>query len=226
MSLVTFSEQGVRGRLTALLLDGNTVADYRAGVGQTDAGAGACSVWANQIGIAPSLTAAGGARPTIQADGSVLFDGVANVMATGAFTLNQPTMIYFVGKQVTWTINDYLWDGQTADKLSIYNVTATPQIRMNGGTGANDNSDFSVNVNHIVVASYNGASSFLQVDSNAAVSGNAGSTAGDGFTLGARTGPSAYGNIQVKEVIIRKVADSAATQGQIQFYLKQIYGTP
>ena len=35
-----------------------------------------------------------------------------------------------------------------------------------------------------------------------------------------------YGNIQVKEIIIRNVADSAATQAQIQALLRAIHGTP
>jgi hypothetical protein len=52
---------------------------YMANVGQTDAGSGACSEWADLSGNSRNLTAAGAARPTIQADGSLLGDGFTDV---------------------------------------------------------------------------------------------------------------------------------------------------
>lgn len=218
-------EGGARTVLTQVLRDGNTVADYQLGIGQTDAGGGACSVWANQIGTAPSLTAAGAARPTIQADGSLLFDGVAQFMATGAFTLNQPTTIYFVGKQITWTASDRIFDGNSADVSEVYQQgTASPSIRISAGTPSVDNNDFSLNTYGIVIALFNGASSLLQVNANTPTAGNFGAGNPGGFTLGTEgTTHSLFANIQVKEIILRNAADSAGTRANIQALLKAIH---
>lgn len=219
-----------RNRLSLLLrADNNTVADYRAGIGQTNDGAGLCSAWANQIGAAGSLTAATTARPTIQADGSLLFDGVANGMVTSGFTLNQPTILYLVLKQITWTSGDKITDGHTLDTMLIQQETGgvSPALRLFAGLGTASNSGLTLDTYGVVTALFNGASSSLQINSATAATGDAGSSNAGGFALGANfnTGGS-WSNIQVKEVIIRTVADSAATQAAIQGYLKSIYGTP
>lgn len=158
----------------------------------------------------------------------LLFDGTAGYMATGAFTLNQPTTVYFVGKQVTWTVNDFIWDGVADNLGTLQQSTATPRLAMYAGTALLETTGrLAVNTYGVVTAIYNGATSSLQVDSNAALTGAVGASNMGGFTLGKPgTTNAQYGNIQVKEVIIRNVADSAATQAQIQAYLKALHGTP
>jgi hypothetical protein len=45
-----------------------------------------------------------------------------------------------------------------------------------------------------------------------------------GFTLGSNQYQEAWSNIQVKEIIIRKVSDSTADEAAIYNYLKDKYG--
>ena len=214
-----------RQALTAALSrDGATVADYQPGnyTGTLNA-----SAWANSIGAAGSLLQATGAnQPTIEADGSLLFDGLAHWMRA-TFTLNQPETIYLVGKQVTWTDQDQFYDGVTADSMDLYQGTVTPTIKIYAGAAAAVSTQLAVDTYGVIVAVFNGASSTIKVDGNApgtAVDVGAGN--GGGITLGAKATPLNYGNVQIKEVIIRNVADSAAVQAQIQALLKAIHGTP
>ena len=210
--------------LRGLLLDGNTAANWRAGVGQTDDGGGLCSNWANQLGAMPALTAVTTARPTIQADGSLLFDGTANRMLTGATTLNQPETIYFVGRQVTWTDTEGIFDGVSLATGELIQTTTTPRVDITAGLAVAANTGLIVNTYTVVTAIFNGASSSLQMNTAAATTGNAGAANMGGFVLGANGASLLFSNIQVKEVIIRRVSDSAALQLQIQRLLGQVYG--
>jgi hypothetical protein len=64
----------------------------------------------------------------------------------------------------------------------------------------------------------------LQVNATAAVTGNTGVANLGGFTFGGNVGGGNYGNIEAKEIIIRKIADSAPDQTAIYNYLKTKYG--
>ena len=206
--------------------DGNTVAWYRSQIGQTNDGAGLCSSWANQIGAAGALTAATTARPTIQSDGSLLFDGTANIIRTAAFTLNQPETIYVVFSLISWVGNADIIDGVTQSSGVIFCNTSTPNFDVYAGANLGNNATLTVGTSSVVTVVINGASSSSQVDSATKKTGNAGAANMGGITLGAGGGGGNFSNIQVKELIVRSVADNATTQSLIQGYLKAIYGTP
>lgn len=216
--------KSLRDTLTYLLNDGNTVANYQLGVGLT--GTTNASAWANQIGAAgPLLQATGANQPAIQADGSLLLDGATDYMQA-AFTLAQPTTVYAVVNPISWTDIDYIFDGFTVATLGLQQATATPSVRQTGNLGAaNANTNLTVGAYHLFTGVWNGATSSSRVDSTAEVAtGNPGTTAADGFTLGVQGSTGNFGNIQVKEIIIRKAADSAATQAEIRALLNAIHG--
>jgi len=172
-----------------------------------------------------TLNNTGAKLAQIVGSAQMLFDGTAGYMKA-AFTLAQPTTVYLVGKQITWVDNRYLIDGLTGSRSVIRQTVSTPRLGLYAGAALDTVSGWAVGAAGVITAVFNGASSSLQVDGNAPLSGNAGTQSANGLTVGALPTPSNYSNIQVKRVILRAAADSAATQAQIQALLKSIYGTP
>jgi hypothetical protein len=195
---------------------------YRFNTGITVTGAGV-STWADQSGNGRDLLQGTDAnRPSLEADGSILFDGVDNFLKCSSFTLNQPETVYLLGKQATWTSTDVVWSGDNANGL-ISQVVSSPTIRLNAGSGVADNGDWTVNTYAAVVAVINGASSLIQVNNNTATTGNAGAQNMGGFTLAANAGGTGqWSNIQVKEVILYASAHDAGTRARVIRYLSQV----
>lgn len=211
-----------QGLLPAVL---GSAAWYRAGVGQTDAGSGACSVWADQSGSGRDLLQGTGAnRPTIQADGSLLFDGTAQFMKTGAFALSQPFTIYIVFNQISYTDGDTIYDARATSFVALYQQAPSPGVDMFAGATGPRITALNTGVRGIHTGVWNGASSVAQLNSGAEVTGNPGATALDGLSLGVRNDLAGHSNIQVWEFILRSGADDAATRLKFQQYLKNRYG--
>lgn len=199
------------------------VAWYRYGIGLTDAGAGACSAWADQSGNGHDLTAAGSARPTIQSDSSLLFDGTANTMAASAFTFNQPCTYYFLLKQKTWTSGDFLFNGIGAQATIIQNGVS-PNLDFNAGSTVTGVNGLVLDTYGVLCVEFNGASSLLQLNNNAAATGNAGANNPGGLRLGSASGAAAFANIQVKEVILFAAAHNATQRATVITYLATVGG--
>lgn len=197
---------------------------FRQGVGQTVTGSGV-STWADQSGNGRDLLQGTDAnRPALQGDGTVLFDGTNHFMKCSAFTLNQPTTVYILGKQITWTSTDQWYDGNAANTGKISQVGVSPNLRAtsDGVTVLDSNPDLALDTYGIVTVVFNGASSLIRVNSNAAVTGDLGAGNMGGFNLGSRTTTTAAGNIQVKEVVIYSVAHDTTAQDQVIAYLNTV----
>jgi hypothetical protein len=209
----------------SVLLDGNSrIYDYLKQV--TKDGSDFVSQWNDWLGSGDNLTeGVGSNQPKWFADNGILFDGL-NDCLQGIFTYNQPEHIYLVFKQVTWTSGDRMMDGATNDSGSITQVSSSPNIRALAGSPSANNSDLALDTFGIMRCFFNGASSKLQIDSNTAITGNFGASNMGGFTLGNRADGLLAGNIQVKEAILRKIADTASDDTAIFNYLKAKYGTP
>lgn len=148
--------------------------------------------------------------PTLNADGSYTFNGTNQYGKTAAFTLNQPTCVLMVVKQVSWTDGDYVWDGNTAATMGLAQLGATPNLSVYAGAAISTNPDLPLGTIGVISAVYNGASSSVGVDRNAAVTGDAGTGNGGGFTLGAAAGGFVPSHIQVYETVIFPIAPSTA----------------
>lgn len=195
------------------LSDLSPAAWFRFNQGITVTGAGV-STWADKSGNSRDLLQGTDTnRPALQSDGSILFDGVDNYLKCNAFTLNQPTTIYLLMKQITWTAYDAFCDGNTNGTLNVYQFgpTQSPEIGLYAGSAeVANNSNLPLGSYGVVAAVFNGASSLLQVNSTTATTGNPGSVNAGGFILGANATPTAYTNVQVKEVIIYAAAHTTA----------------
>jgi len=209
-----------------VLYDGNTVAWYKHNdlTNITIDGAMRVSQWNDRLGSGHDLLQGLAAKQPLwsMADG-VLSDGI-NDYLSDIFVYNQPEMIYFVGRQVTWTNNDCIFDGIGAGNGLLQQILLTPQIRLNAGVILGNNFDWILNTFSILRILFNGINSFLQVNQNAPLAGNAGANNMGGFVLGASGVFGNYGNIGVKEIILRNVADGAGVQAQIYNYLRNVNG--
>lgn len=174
-----------------------------------------------------TFTAATGETWTINSTGSkpaqivdrpsLLFDGSAHYIKTDPFTLNQPETVYLVAKQVSWTLNDVIFDGGSLNTLTVYQNATTPKIRCYAGAVGNENSNLAIGTTGVICLVMNGASSILRINNTTEVTGNFGALNAGGFTLGAAgdVGASAPSNIQAYEVLIYNVAHDAATRSNI-----------
>lgn len=200
------------------------VAWYRLGVGVTVTGSGV-SQWSDQSGNGNHLLQGTDAnRPPLQVDNSILFGGVAHYLKTGAFTLNQPESVYILFRQITWTINEVIFDGNASNGGNLGQSATTPNIRLFAGTATTENTNLPLNTYGAVAGVFNGASSITRVNANAEVGGNCGASNMGGFTLGANGTPTVFSNIQVKEVIVFPTAHDVATRTKILRYLARLGG--
>lgn len=188
---------------------------FQPGVGVTT------SLWPDQSGNGRDMTLYN--TPTVNADGSVTFDGVNQYGKTAAFTLNQPCTYYIVFKQITWTLSDNVVSGVGAN-CSIYQGATTPALTLYAGAGAAENTNLAVGSFGIAAAVFNGAGSVLQVNNTTATTGNTSTQNPGGLTLGAdNSGAANYSNVQVKELIAFASAHSAAERSRVINWLNYVH---
>jgi hypothetical protein len=169
---------------------------------------------------AATITLNGGA--TVVTASCLYFDGTNDYLKTGAFTLAQPTTVYFVGKQVTWTNTDHIFDGNTALSGGLLQDITTPRLTAYAG-GTIFTTGLAVATQGIVTVGFNGASSLIRINRVAATTGNAGSDSMNGFILGARGNTTDFGNITASEVLVFNTAHNTAQQDIIIGYLNDKY---
>lgn len=209
------------------ILSLSPVAWYRYGQGITVATG--VSQWNDQSGNNSHLTQATGTnQPGLQGDGSILFNGTAHFMRTPSISINQPGTVYALARQVTWVAAVKLLDGVAAGGRWVIQQKsggASPQLEIFAGAAVAANSDLALNTYGVICAQFNGASSSLQINNNAAATGDAGANnITGGFTVcgdNAST-PTTFGNFQIKEVIIFPAAHDSATRAKVTRYLSAV----
>lgn len=212
------------GGVPSALTDGNTVLWVDSTQNITKDGSNRVSLWGDKSGNGNDLVGNVDTdkQPTYSSDG-ILFDGSTDYLKAVAFTLVQPEFIYIVVKQVAWSINKKVFDGDVANSGALQMGTSTPNLIGRAGSSGDLNGDLAVGTFGIVRLLFNGASSTLQVDEGTVITSDNGTDDMSGFTLGASGGLSALSNIEVKEIIIRKVADGAGDESAIYNYLSNKY---
>lgn len=200
----------------------------RYGQGITESG-GLVSAWADQSGNGRDLLQATGTnQPTLDADSSILFDGVDNFMQV-AFTLDQPVTRYSLNKQVAWSSASRLMDGgPSGAQVSLSQSGTTPRILTTAGSTSSVRSP-ALGTWFVAAECLNGAASSFQVVGGGTVetitTGDYGANNPTGLTVGAgRTGGSNFCNFAVKEIIVFHAAHDAATRARVIRYLAQVGG--
>ncbi len=190
---------------------------------------GAVFQWDDQSGYNHPLQQGNATfQPVVQPDGSILFDGIDDFLVTASFTLNQPFTAYMLMRQETWVgANRFLNGANLAGDLTILQTTASPKFSGYAGSGpAAENSNLAVGAYGVVSVVFNGASSAIQVDSNAATTGDFGTNNAGGLTLAANfAGTAGWSKIRVKELIVYTLAhDATARQVVIDYLTAQMGG--
>ncbi len=178
-----------------------------------------------------SATLASADRPTYNTNiknglPGITFDGVANVLVTGAMTLPQPVSIFAVMNQKTWTSGGGMFDGGTADNMLLYQVTASPDLRMYGSTGgaANFLTTLATGTFGVADFQFNRTSSFYRLNNGSKtlivedITGTPG-----GLTLGREIG-FGFGNVIYCEFLVYQSAVSDADASTIIRYLGAKWG--
>lgn len=206
-----------------VLSDGNTVARYIAGdlTTITKDGSNIVSVWADKLGSGRNLGQPTALLRPVWSSSGITF--LPTMMFTDAFTWIQPEEIYMVVKQIGWTNALRLFDGKTNATGMLRQDTATPQLECYAGSFSNNDSNLAVGSFGIVRVLFNGANSKLQINENAPTTGNFGAANMGGFYIGGSASGTGA-NIQVKEIILRKVADVTNNDSAIYNFLKTRYG--
>ena len=192
----------------------------------TQDGSHLVSEHADTLGSGHDLAQATGTKqPTWSADG-ITFDGASNgdFLTTGEITLSQPVTIYAVIKQIAWEDYDRMIDGYLGTAI-LQQITASPQIRVYAGSASSTSSDLHVGDWGIVTIIFNGANSLLQVNGEAAITGNFGAGNPTGISLGgaATAGTNYNSNFIYKEIIVREVDDDATERSSVISYLNSRY---
>jgi hypothetical protein len=167
------------------------------------------------------LQAADAARPSKEADGSILFDGIAHFLKADAFTLVQPETIYILFKQVTWTGSDRIFDGNLINTGTLQQFGVTPQLRLFAGSAFGSES-LTIDTYGVVTSVFNSTSSVLQINNDTPATGDVGVSNMGGFALGVSGGSTQHSNIQVKEALIYSEAHDATQRAQVINYLQSI----
>jgi hypothetical protein len=194
---------------------------YRTGMINTN---GNCTQWLDQSGNGRNLLQATAALgPTVTSDGGLSFNGSSQYMQA-LYTLAQPVTVYVALQQITWAVNAILFSGGTG-AAKVTQVTASPQVAMNGGSALANDSTIPVGVVGVMGCVFSGTSSVYQAGGggpSVTTTGDAGTTTTGGFTLGASHVPGNYANIYVREVAIFSVAHDAPTRLQMLRYMARI----
>lgn len=187
--------------------------------------------WADLSGNSRTLSqGTSAARPTyktaIQNGRAIVrFDGVDDFMQSGVFTLAQPINVFIV---VNWRTNAA--DASALDGLSgitmLIRQQASRQINVFAGVDLSGPASVTDVWRQYGVV-FSGASSEIRVDGGAATAGNAGTGSPGGLTVGARGGAgSAFGAVDIAEVLAYDSALSTVNRQSVEAYLKTKWATP
>jgi hypothetical protein len=211
-----------------LIRAGNTVAWYDSTdlTTITKDGSDFVSLWKDKLLSGNDLVQATGTnQPKWVLNDGVVLDGVDNFMIK-AFTLNQPCMVYFVFRQITWTINDVVIYGGTDVRSYLRQHDENTVLSAYQGTAYSGYLYCPLTTFHLVRWVLNGANSKIQKNNDAAITGDFGATALQGLTLGSNYYGILNSNVQFKEIILRSVADDAGDETNIYNYLAGKHGFP
>lgn len=201
----------------------NLAAWYRFNTGITQAG-GFASAWADQSGNGRNLVQASGAnQPSVNPDGSLLFNGTSQTMRV-LFTLPQPATVCVLAKPISWTSQDRLWSGAGGASWPRVQQTASNSTVQYANTSGTAAVAYTNNVYSVFLGVANNTASIISIN-NTERTGGSGTTALDGFTLCASgLGGAAFGNFEVKEVVVYSFALNLWQRRLMTRYLAMLGG--
>ncbi len=189
------------------------------------------SKWADQSGGSHDLLQSNVSwQPTVllnQLNGypAISFDGIAQFLKTTTYTLVTPVTYFLVFKLRTYVVDKSIFDGSVTFGGTLRTNTGSPTVGIyNGAAYLEDNNLVAGTYERLTAIFNNGATSKLQVDSNAQEVGDIGFTTIQGFTLASRADMADFSQIDVVEIIIMSVEASATDRANVATYFNLKYG--
>lgn len=141
-----------------------------------------------------------------------VFDGVNDYLYS-PIVLNQPIWVYIVFKQISWQINDTIFNGATGDAYcKLYQSSATPSLRINAGSASVNFTQAAIGEYVILSMRFWGNWGIIRKNLNAQITGFAtGTRSISGLFLGTDIGVN-FGNFEFEEAIFRSNDDSSSYQ--------------
>ena len=225
---ITFVTTGQTAVIINNVNDGKTVAWYDVTdlTTITKDGANRVSAWADKLGSGNDLAQANGANQPLWSAGQILGDGVDEFMSA-IFTWTNPTTLYAVINQRTWTVLDRLFDGSVSNTHAIHQSPVSSNLRIRVTTGATDAyTSFGLNTWAVMTSMIANGSQKLKKNKDASVDDTAGTALSpNGLVLFTRAAQDdQYCNASVAEIICRSGNDSDADRDDIIDYLMDKYG--
>ena len=151
-----------------------------------------------------------------------VFDGVDDFMKTAPFTYAQPENIYLLFKQLSWTVLDFILDGEASGSGLLKQGGYAPGLVVNAGTDSAYVNSMDIGSMGIATILFNGANSTFQINDTAELSGNYGANNMGGICIG-RVGAADIrcANIYFEQGVFRNIADTADSKTIIKNYLKK-----
>lgn len=164
-------------------------------------------------------------RPTYQVDGAgkayLSFDG-SNDSLSATFNMVQPWERISALQQVAWAAGARLFSAATANAGELaQGGPGTPWLALvDGSFDVPQNNGLAVGANGVVAEIHNGTSSSLTINAGAAVVGNPGSAAVNGFRVGNRgASGSNFASMRLYGAVIREGSMTTAERNDLRTYM-------
>jgi len=193
------------------------------------------SQWSDKSGQGNHLTQATGSKqPLVQSaalngKNTILMDGTADKLQRTTYTggaISQAVTFYLVVK-VSQTVGDsgYIFDAGGATRNYCYNNGTAPDLYYMNGGGSDIIPSTNVSTTWTMISLvFDGASSSFEQDQVVIATGNSGTSATNGITLGGRHTDSSYAAHDYAEVLVYDSVLSAVDKSGVEMYLKKKWG--
>ena len=137
-----------------------------------------------------------------------VFDGVDDFMKTTPISISHPYSVYIVLQNPTYTQDSYIFSSNYPQG-ELRQRYYSPDLSIRANSYIQGNGDLPLNTWGVVRAFFNGASSKLQVDENAALTGDVGVGATiTEVVFGGRSNLTMFANFVIRAVLFRKKIDT------------------
>ena len=163
------------------------------------------------------------ARPVLRQDGGgrfyLEFDGVDDRLVTAAIALDQPWDRVAAVRQTGWTSGRRIFAGAGGTAGALQQAGTTPGLALFDGAVATANNSAAVGTATVLFERHSGVGSLLGVNNLAAVSGNPGTGAANGISVGADAGGTNAAAFHFYGLCVVKTALGAAQLAALKAFL-------
>lgn len=187
----------------------------------------AIGTWTDQEGTENLTESTSSKKPTLRTDGinglnTLEFDGSDDRLNKNFADISQPYQIFAIYQKRSSGTQEKLFDGTTDAALYEEFNRSSNRSMLAGGTRQSGSSG-TTNA-QVLTTLFNGASSVARIDGTQDISGDVGSNALDGLTVGANRADGQHGDYDVGEVLVYDADLSDTNRNSVETYLSDKWG--